>query len=155
MTRVVSPKARWVARFGIIFAALALALGGFATTSSAASVTPTLVLAVPGSGGQWACDGGTKFDPVLQGTFPADFGGFTGSITITLHNTAAGPTFDFDTGHSYDLVTSVLVKGGPNANLYSYGGSGVQSDTDLHAPLNPNNGKWYGLSHLCFFTEKT
>jgi hypothetical protein len=30
----------------------------------------------------------------------------------------------------------------------------VTSATGLHAPLNPSNGKWYGLSHLCINSSK-
>jgi hypothetical protein len=44
----------------------------------------------------------------------------------------------------------VIVKGGPNANLYDYTPDGAAADTDLHAPVNPANGGFYGLSHISF-----
>lgn len=109
---------------------------------SAASVTPSLVTAVPGQGGFWSCPDGLKIDPVEDGTYQVG----DVEITIDVYSTPNGPEFNFT---SPDYVNSILVKGGPNANLYSYGSPGVQSDTALHAPLNSNNGKWYGLSHLC------
>jgi hypothetical protein len=62
--------------------------------------------------------------------------------------------FDFNTNNNSLLVNSVLVKGGPNALLYIYPGDGRRADDGLHAPLNAANGKWYGLSHICFETTK-
>jgi uncharacterized repeat protein (TIGR01451 family) len=47
----------------------------------------------------------------------------------------------------------VVVKGGPDANLYDYladHAPGADRDTFLHSPVNPNNGKHYGLSHISF-----
>lgn len=111
-----------------------------APAASAASVEPTLILGNP------SCEGGIKIEPVTSGTY-AD-----GAITITTTNTSAGQEFSFTTNGLF--VTSVIVKGGPNANLYDYSATGgVTSDSGLHSPLNPNNGRWYGLSHLCFFVD--
>lgn len=89
--------------------------------------------------GNPSCDGGLKIEPVTSGSY--------GGITISV----SGSSFSFT---SSDLVTSVIVKGGPNANLYTYPSPGVTSDTGLIAPTNPSNGRPYGLSHLCFFTDK-
>ena len=99
------------------------------------------------------CAEGHKIDPVSDGTFAMDFGGFSGSITIDVTDTPSGPTFSFATDNQFHVITSVVVKGGPNALLYTYS-PGVSGDSGLHSPLNPNNGKWYGLSHLCFETVK-
>ncbi|MBA3234485.1 MAG: hypothetical protein H0T59_00655 [Chloroflexi bacterium] len=85
---------------------------------------------------------GTKIDPVNAGTYNLVGGG---TITITL---GAGNTFTF-TVDGAD-VTSIVVKGGPNALLYTNPGEG----SILHAQVNPNNGKYYGLSHLCINSEK-
>ena len=57
----------------------------------------------------------------------------------------------------YD-VAYVIVKGGPNANLYKYDYDTTHtddSDTGLHPPLNPNGNtmggtKVYGFSHVDF-----
>jgi hypothetical protein len=43
----------------------------------------------------------------------------------------------------------VIVKGGPNAEIYHYD-AWDDYDNDLTAPKNPNNGKWYGISHIQF-----
>lgn len=48
----------------------------------------------------------------------------------------------------YD-ASVVVVKGGPNAEVYHYD-SWDDYDNGLTAPLNPNNDKWYGISHVQF-----
>ncbi len=90
------------------------------------------------------CDG-TKIDPVNAGTYSLAGGG---SITITL---TAGSTFRFTTQGA--VVTSIVVKGGPNALLWTYSPA-VTSGSGLHAPDNLNSGKYYGLSHLCINSDK-
>lgn len=50
-------------------------------------------------------------------------------------------------------VFIIVVKGGPDAHKYDYGANGETSDTGLHSPVNPNNGKYYGLSHISFCYE--
>jgi hypothetical protein len=129
------------ARYAVLMAALAL--GVFVGPVQAA---PEPVF-VPGNP---SC-AGALIEPVESGTYSVDFDGFTGTITITVNEDG---TFDFVTDSPSHLVTSVLVKGGPNANLYTYPAPGVSSDTGLHAPVNLKNGKFYGLSHLCFDTSK-
>lgn len=108
------------------------------------------------------CDGGQKLDGVggdiTSGTYAFSFEGFGGSLTITVEQTAMGPTFTFESDHPSHLVTSIYVKGGPNgSNFYNYAGQplgGLAHDDGLHSPLNSKNGKWYGLSHICVFTDK-
>lgn len=117
--------------FGLValVTALIAVIGVSLTSAGAASVTPTLV-----SGNPHCTD--LKIDPVVGGTYDG--------VTITVH----GRYVDFT---STDTVLTVVVKGGPNANLYDYTTvGGVTSDTDLSAPINPNTNKPYGLSHLCF-----
>jgi hypothetical protein len=46
-------------------------------------------------------------------------------------------------------VRAVIVKGGPNANVYRYPG-GDFSDGSLSTPLNPKNGKPYGPGSVTF-----
>ena len=116
-------------RKSLILAAIGASLA-LAAPANAASVTPTTIAGNP------SCAGGTKIDPVASGTYAVE----GGSVTITVSD----KSFSFT---STVLVTSVLVKGGPAANLYTYVAPGVTSDTDLVAP----NGR--GLSHLCFFTD--
>ena len=108
------------------------------------------------------CDGGQKLDGVngdiTSGTYAFSFEGFAGSLTITVVQTAQGPTFTFVSDHPTHLVTSIYVKGGPDgANFYDYSAQpfgGLAHDDGLHSGLNSNNGKWYGLSHICVFTDK-
>lgn len=52
-------------------------------------------------------------------------------------------------------IDAVIVKGGENANAYVYVPEDY-GDTGLAAPLNPNNSKPYGLSHIefCYDYEK-
>jgi hypothetical protein len=109
------------------------ALGGLlvlAAPANAASVDPALIAGNP------SCAGGTKIEPVTSGTYAVP----GGTVTITANE----KSFSFT---STVLVTSVLVKGGPAANLYTYPAPGVTGDSGLVAP----NGR--GLSHLCFFTD--
>lgn len=115
--------------------AIVVALASLTTSigiASAATVTPLQVNGNP------PCDGGLKIEPVTSGTY--------GPITITV----SGSSFGFT---STETVTSVIVKGGPNANFYNYG-DGVTSDSGLNSPTNAKTGGPYGLSHLCFFSEK-
>jgi hypothetical protein len=83
-----------------------------------------------------------RHQPVVGGTF----GDGTLSVTITLQSLPQGPGFDWTSNID---VLGVIVKGGPNANFYNYG-SGSTGDGDLHAPVNPNNNTFFGLSHLSF-----
>jgi hypothetical protein len=128
-----------------------------------------------------ACDGGTKIEgvdgDVVSGDYPITFDGYPDTVRITVTQTSQGPTFAFKVLNYPDdhVMTSVLVKGGPQAigaNWYDYGSAGpwdadgeppvnvvapgVSNDDGLHSPLNEKNknGKWYGLSHICFFTDK-
>jgi hypothetical protein len=48
-----------------------------------------------------------------------------------------------------ERVRAVIVKGGPNANVYRYQGD-LFSDGQLETPLNPKNGRPYGLSYVTF-----
>ena len=115
-------------RKALVLAALGASLA-LAAPANAASVTPTTIAGNP------SCQGGTKIEPVTSGTYSVE----GGTVTIT----ASEKSFSFT---STVLVTSVLVKGGPAANLYTYPAPGVTADSNLVAP----DGK--GLSHLCFFT---
>jgi hypothetical protein len=83
-----------------------------------------------------------KIEPVSSGTF-----GPNDDYTITVNNTGSGPTFDWT---STLPVFQVIAKGGPGANVYDY--TGAFSGTGLHAPLNSNSGKYYGLSHITLCT---
>jgi uncharacterized repeat protein (TIGR01451 family) len=68
-----------------------------------------------------------------------------GTLTIDVH----GNLVDFEI-EGGDPLAAVVVKGGSNANLFDYRPDGETADTDLHAPLNPENDQFYGLSHISF-----
>jgi hypothetical protein len=69
---------------------------------------------------------------------------------ITISN-SDGFHFDWSISSGY-VVCAVIVKGGPGANVFFYGG--VSSDTDLYAPVNPNNDKNFEISHVSFCFKK-
>lgn len=79
-------------------------------------------------------------------TIPLSFDGLTGSLTIDVHGDS---TFDFSFSGDF-VAAAVIVKGGPNANFYDYRPDGEDADTGLHAPVNPSNDKFFGLSHISF-----
>jgi len=125
---------RRLALAGSIIASLTLA-----GVASAAEPTVTQVDGNPTcssvvSGGQ-----GTKVDPVPQGHHSF------GDVTIDVN----GLYFDWAATSGVDAV---IVKGGPTANVYRADGE-LTSGTGLHAPINPDNGRPYGLSHLEFCSD--
>jgi uncharacterized repeat protein (TIGR01451 family) len=81
-----------------------------------------------------------------------EVGGSLGfEVTMTTSTTAAGQVLAFTANQP---VWAVIVKGGPNANLYDYAGNGltdVTADANLHAPEQPlGSGTYAGLSHVSF-----
>jgi hypothetical protein len=58
--------------------------------------------------------------------------------------TNAGQVFDWTSNIGVDAV---FVKGGNDGNLYS---PEAKEDTGLHAPVNPQNRRFFGLSHISF-----
>jgi hypothetical protein len=136
-----SPRNRILLLTGLgLVAALA-----FTSPASATTVTPIFVAGNP------SCTSlgyafGFKVDPPNAGTYSID-----GINTVTV--TTDGVSFDWSSTLEMDAVIS---KGGPNANIYIYDPPAeATSDTDLHSPINPNNGRPFGLSHIefCFDYE--
>ncbi len=121
---------------------LALALVLSAHPVMAASVTPVVIAGNP------TCidlgyDFGFKIDPPTPGIYPVG----NGSITWT---SADGVYLDWSSTFGIDAV---LVKGGPNAHLYTYNPPALAfGDTGLHSPLGagPGGSQPYGISHLEF-----
>ena len=88
-----------------------------------------------------------KQDPPQDATINLTFGNLSGTLVVVENEAAQTFSFTF-TG---DFVAAgVIVKGGSNANFYDYRPDGNAADTGLHAPVNPANGKFYGLSHISF-----
>lgn len=107
-----------------------------AAPASAGGVTAETVMGNPTCADVAAGLESVKIDPVRQGATTL------AGRTITVQ----GKVLDWA---STDPVTVVIAKGGPNATIYRYPGP-VTSGAGLHAPTNPKNGQYYGLSHIDF-----
>jgi hypothetical protein len=124
-----------------IFALILLLIFSLAAVSSAmaASVTPVFIAGNP------TCQDlgyafSLKVDPPNSGTYS----NLSGSVTFSTD----GVYVDWSSTFGIDAV---IVKGGPNANLYAYDPPAESfGDTGLSSPINPNNDKPFGLSHLEF-----
>lgn len=77
----------------------------------------------------------------LNGTYTDPATGFT--VKISNVNTELH-TFDYSSGWPVNIV----VKGGPSSG--SFYSPPASNGTGLHPPVNPNNGKFYGISHITF-----
>ena len=82
-----------------------------------------------------------KFDPPSAGSQSGD--GVT--VEMSLDADGFGSLVDWTSSTPIDAV---IVKGGPNANVYAYPGES-SGDTGLHSPFNGPD-KYYGLSHVNF-----
>ncbi len=117
----------------------------------AAALAPAAVAIGPGGDrpgkpvNENACAGGAKIDPVVDGTHALTLGGSTLSVALDVDE--AAQTYSFTTDRP---VGAVRTKGGPGAEIVTFGAP-VTSGEGLHAPLNPRSGRYYGLSHVCFF----
>ena len=93
-----------------------------------------------------------KREPVQDETVPLTFTLDDGTVltgTLVIDVNESAQTVSFTLTGDFEAL-GVIVKGGPNANFYDYRPGGTTSDTGLHAPVNPNNQQFYGLSHLSF-----
>lgn len=59
----------------------------------------------------------------------------------------------FDWTASPFAIGAVVVKGGPEANVFTYDPAALR-DTGLYAPINANNNKPFGISHVSFCWNK-
>jgi hypothetical protein len=132
-------------RKSVMIFAILLSLLGLVFASSIAQASHVTPVLVPGNPtcAQLAPDTiELRVQPVVDGTY----GDGTLSVTIDVRDTAQGPVFDFTANIGVDAV---FVKGGPDGNLYAYTPE-ITADTDLHAPVNPANNRYFGLSHILF-----
>ena len=115
-----------------------------AGTPSGDDIQPEFVVGNPSCSSLGLGDFELKVEPVADGTYSDG----TLTVNVDVRDTTAGPVFDWTS----DLgVDAVIVKGGPNADSYVYDPPQEDTgDTDLHAPINPSNGKFFGLSHISF-----
>jgi LPXTG-motif cell wall-anchored protein len=113
-------------------------------STSVVSGNPTCGALAP-AGASWI---EFKVEPVADGTFSDG----TLTVTIDVTDTEDGPVFDWTSNIGVDAV---FVKGGPGGLLYLYDPPAESTgDTGLHAPVNPQNDKFFGLSHLSFCYDK-
>ena len=94
------------------------------------------------------CPGAVKIDYPVDGTYPVSINGQSGAITIDVDE--ATNVFSFANSGDLPLWGTIVVKGGPAAMTFTYS-PGVAAADGLHAPVNPSNGTYYGLSHACFY----
>ncbi|MCH8983852.1 MAG: hypothetical protein IH943_07070 [Acidobacteria bacterium] len=91
----------------------------------------------------------------IQDIYPGASFHTDGVLEVNLFTrvTGDGPEFDFTTNFPVDVI---VVKGGPNANVYTYNPVD-SSDFHLHSPFNDGSQMWYGLSHIsfCYFEPVT
>jgi hypothetical protein len=104
-------------------------------------VQPTLVPGNPNCDGQVPGTTELLIQPVEDGTFSDG----TLVVVIDVRDTSSGQVFDFSSNIGVDAV---IVKGGPNANLYVHNPE-ITADTGLHAPA-ASAGLYWGLSLLFF-----
>jgi LPXTG-motif cell wall-anchored protein len=120
--------------------------GNAGATEDQESTTPTSLVGENATCSDLAPEGTTwtefKVEPVKDGTFSDG----TLTVTIDVRDTDDGPVFDWTSNIGVDAV---FVKGGPGGLLYVYDPEAT-GDTGLHAPVNPENGKFFGLSHVSF-----
>jgi hypothetical protein len=85
-------------------------------------------------------------------TFAMDTIGNT--ITFYAVNVAAGTVSGWSSTLAVDVI---MVKGGSNAMVCHYSPETIEDAVLLHTPVNPNNGQYYGISHLtaCWEYEVT
>lgn len=108
--------------------------------ASATHVEPQLVDDNPSCATVGIGENEFKLQPVESGHHSDPAGPLEVDVTVE------GTHFDWS---SNIPVLAVIVKGGPDANLYDYR-PGETSDQGLHAPINPNNNRPFGLSHVSF-----
>ena len=120
------------------------------TTKIAAAVDPVVIdPANPGGNVECSEVGSYQYSSgrinYTDGAFDADF---PEGFTVTTDGIYV--SWSFNLPGYYICGMAVIVKGGPNANVYIYEDPHVQADNGLVSPINPNNDKPYGLSNLTF-----
>jgi hypothetical protein len=128
----------------VLIGAVCVAGAAAASAATVRGITPRLASGYPscaqiGSAGTSS----VSFSPLANGAS-------SGGINL-LVDSAASFGWYVDPGVRNVDVRAIIVKGGPNSNVYIYPG-GDYSDGPLTAPTNPKNGKPYdvGAATFCF-----
>ncbi len=114
----------------------------FSSSTQAASVNPTNV-----DGNPTCQDSGYSYGlkPTPEGSPNGTYLLNNGVDSVTVISNGTGLT----SWSSSISIDAVIVKGGSNANLYVYSPES-KGDTNLVTPVNSNNNKLFGLSHVIF-----
>ena len=126
--------------FAIVAAVVALLVvvaGPSGSTSAGDVVEPTFVAGNPDCE-DFGLVELVKVEPVEGGTFDG--------INLTVPSKLNGSN-TFDWTSKSGTIGLIIVKGGPNANVYVYDPAS-SGDQQLHAPAN--RGRFFGLSHISF-----
>jgi len=116
---------------------VAILLVGSLLVSVAFAATPQFVEGNPRCS-DFGYDNGVTITTSAAGTYTS------AGFTVVL---ASDGTFSWTS--AIVPVSAVIAKGGPNANIYGYAPPAF-SDSGLSAPINPNTGRPFGLSHVDF-----
>lgn len=125
-------------RLPVVLASLTAAVLVLSPLARADHVVPTLVEGNPKCGDY----GWTALLARAPGQGTTSF--TDGTLSVTVMREGDSISWSSNIG-----VDAVIVKGGPNANVYFYSPEST-GDTGLTPPTNPKNGKPYGLSHVDF-----
>jgi hypothetical protein len=145
----------WVLALGLLLALCVLTIGKPASAQDTAGapsgdgVQPVLIDGNPNCStlGDYR---ELKIEPVTNTSKTSSDGYLTATIS-NIRDDGLGPIFDWSATKGVDRV---IVKGGDNSDSYVYSPEDA-ADTALHAPVNPQNGMYFGLSHVsfCYDTE--
>lgn len=155
--RTASRRAKLTARFAGVGLTTVVALGLAAGPAAAQpgppsgeGVQPTEVAGNPTFDDLgFECDDIWTVNNPEVGEETYQFNGF--SVTIDVDETDDGEVFSFNINSDH-VAHGVIVKGGPNANVYDYRPGGTEADSLLHAPLGAGQGgqDYYDISHIDF-----
>ena len=131
---------------GVVLAGAALL--AVAGTSSAATVRGIVPYVVSGNIG---CSQVRGVSTTSSATFSPPANGSSSSGLFVLVDSSRSFGWYVVPGIRDVTVRAIIVKGGPNSNVYVYPG-GDYSDGPITAPVNPKNGKLYdvGSATFCF-----
>lgn len=116
------------------------------TAPALAAPTPQVVAGNP-TCADIAPDGTTWTEAKLDFN-PEDGKSYTvGNLTVAIEKADDG-SLGWNSGTTD--IAAVIMKGGPDGNVYVYGGTEDFADDGLTPPINPNNGTPYGISHVSF-----
>jgi hypothetical protein len=122
----------------LLIAGVSTAIADHGGTQSTRGVQPIVVSGNPTCADVAPGTVELKIQPVVPGAFS------DGTLEFTITSVFDNRFFDWASNIGVDVV---VVKGGPNGNIYAYSPEATR-DGSLHAPINHQNNKPHGLSHV-------